>query len=252
MKIITLNTWAGNAGLDLLQTFFKKYKNVDIFCLQEIWKVSGGTKKEDVVGIGADHAHTYFDLIRNALPEHAFFFHPHYSNCFGLATFIHKSIDISEEGELFVYKERGTYSTDLKDIGNHARNIQYVAIEQGAKRLGVINFHGLWNGLGKSDTDDRLLQSDKIVGFLKDFPRPYILTGDFNLLPDTKSIQKIEQLGVRNLIREYGITSTRTSLYTKSLQYADYTFVTPDIDVKEFKILPEEVSDHAALYLEIA
>jgi len=38
MKIITLNTWGGRAGKELLLSFFEKYRDdADIFCLQEIW-----------------------------------------------------------------------------------------------------------------------------------------------------------------------------------------------------------------------
>ena len=56
---------------------------------------------------------------------------------------------------------------------------------------------------------------------------------------------------MRNLIKEYGITSTRTSFYEKENKFADHAFVSSDIEVVDFKVLPDEVSDHAALYLEI-
>ena len=57
---------------------------------------------------------------------------------------------------------------------------------------------------------------------------------------------------MRNLIAEFGITSTRSSLYTKPLRFADYMFVSNGIEVKDFKVLPDEVSDHLALYLEFS
>jgi endonuclease/exonuclease/phosphatase family metal-dependent hydrolase len=56
---------------------------------------------------------------------------------------------------------------------------------------------------------------------------------------------------MRNLIREYGITSTRSSLYaTSPVMYADYALTTPGVKVNEFKVLPDEVSDHLALLLD--
>jgi endonuclease/exonuclease/phosphatase family metal-dependent hydrolase len=61
----------------------------------------------------------------------------------------------------------------------------------------------------------------------------------------------IEQTGLINLIKKYNITSTRTSIYTKPDKYADYVLVSPNIEVIDFKVLPDEVSDHAPLYLEI-
>ena len=73
--------------------------------------------------------------------------------------------------------------------------------------------------------------------------------GDFNLLPETQSIKKLESIGLRNLIKEYGVTSTRTAHYTKLEKYADYMFVSRDIEVADFKVLPDAVSDHSPLYL---
>ncbi|MBS3903520.1 MAG: hypothetical protein KGZ30_04085 [Anaplasmataceae bacterium] len=59
-----------------------------------------------------------------------------------------------------------------------------------------------------------------------------------------------EGLGLDNLIKRFGVTSTRTSHYKREEKFADYMLVSKGIEVKEFKILPEEVSDHAAMYLE--
>ncbi|MCX6712734.1 MAG: endonuclease/exonuclease/phosphatase family protein, partial [Candidatus Vogelbacteria bacterium] len=99
------------------------------------------------------------------------------------------------------------------------------------------------------DTLERLEQSRKIKAFMDSVDSPKILCGDFNLLPDTESLKIIEG-GLRNLIREYGVTSTRTSFYTKPDKFADYVFVSPEIKVVDFKVLPDEVSDHSPLLLE--
>ncbi len=76
------------------------------------------------------------------------------------------------------------------------------------------------------------------------------MIGDFNLFPDTESIAMLERSGLQNLIRQYGITSTRTHYYSRKEKYADYAFVSEGIDVGDFKILPDVVSDHSPLYLE--
>ena len=60
-----------------------------------------------------------------------------------------------------------------------------------------------------------------------------------------------QELGLKNLITEYNATSTRTTLYNGSDEkFADYVFVSQDIVVEKFEVLPDVVSDHAALYLE--
>jgi endonuclease/exonuclease/phosphatase family metal-dependent hydrolase len=76
------------------------------------------------------------------------------------------------------------------------------------------------------------------------------LCGDFNLPPNTKSLAMFEEFGLRNLISEYKINSTRTSFYTKEEKFADYIFVSNGIKVNDFSVLPDEVSDHAPLFID--
>ncbi|HYD93015.1 MAG TPA: endonuclease/exonuclease/phosphatase family protein [Candidatus Paceibacterota bacterium] len=253
MQILTLNTWGGRAGRDDVLAFFRKHADIDIFCLQEIWSapydqyegVSAGGKviqQETIMTQGLQ------DLTA-ALPNHQAFFRPHFLDNYGLCMFVRRDLEVVEEGELFVYQEKGHIPEG--DIGNHARNIQFVTIRTETGLVTIINFHGLWNGKGKGDCEERLAQTEKILGFLASLDHPYILCGDFNLLPETESLKRFELAGLRNLIKEFGITSTRTALYTKPEKYADYIFVSPGVTVTGFSVLPDQVSDHAPLLLEI-
>jgi exonuclease III len=249
MKLISLNTWGGRASKENLLQFIEKHKDVDVFCLQEMW--NGGEHMAGKITGGAELQDIAFRLLTDMghiLKDHEVYFRPHYGDWYGLAMFVKKDKKVIEEGELFVYKERGW--AHKEDEGNHARNIQYVTMETAEGLRTIVNFHGLWNGQGKGDSDDRLLQSDNILNFVKNITNPQVICGDFNLRPDTQSLKKFEDSGFRNLIKEYGITSTRTSLYTKPEKFADYTFVSDGITVNNFEILPEEVSDHAAMYLD--
>jgi endonuclease/exonuclease/phosphatase family metal-dependent hydrolase len=184
------------------------------------------------------------------LSNYTTFFRPHYLENYGLLILVRKDLSVTEEGEVFVYKHK-EYVPDSGVMGNVARNIQYVTVQTSAGLRTVINFHGLWNGKGKGDSADRLEQSEKILEFTKNLQNQFILCGDFNLLSDTESLRKFEEAGFRNLIREFGITSTRTSFYTKPQKFADYAFISSDIGLKDFKVLPDEVSDHAPLFVEV-
>lgn len=253
MRLITLNTWGGRAGKDNLLTFFANHKDaVDVFCLQEIWSgpydhlegTSAGGKNlqhESILVYGKQE-------ISKVTSDHDVYFHPHHLENYGLMTLARKNIPIKKSGDVFVHKHRGYIPEG--DIGHHARNIQYVAFSLEGKDITVVNFHGLWNGKGKLDSNDRLKQSENMIDFLKTVDGEVILCGDFNLLPDTESIKKFSDFGLRNLIYENNITSTRTSFYTKQDKFADYVFVSRGISVEEFKVLPDEVSDHSALYLD--
>jgi endonuclease/exonuclease/phosphatase family metal-dependent hydrolase len=246
MKILTLNTWGGKIYKPL-EEFIKKYQDVDVFCLQETYHDGVGKEKDE------DHLEDAFDLftdLQRLLPNHVGFFRDNVDGYYGNSMFVKNIFAIKEEGEHFVYRQRG-YVPPEDMHGNHARNMQFVTIEKDETPFTIFNIHGLWNGMGKTDTQDRLDQSNKIVAFTKKFQNEFVVCGDFNLRPDTESVKILENAGLRNLVKEYNITSTRTSHYTKPEKFADYIFTTKGIDVIDFKVLPDEVSDHAALYLEI-
>lgn len=242
MKIITLNTWSG-VVLEPLLNFFQHYQDVDIFCLQEVYKDAEG--KDD------SHPHLdmkldLFQRIETVLEDtHLGYFRPAYKDFYGLAIFVKKDLILNEEGDVVIYE-----NNNPEQRGRHGRNLQYIRINHREQNLLIANVHGLWNGMGKTDTDERISQSQKIKKFLTKQTEPIVLVGDFNLNPDTKSLAIVSE-GFRDLIQEHNIASTRTTLYTKDGKFADYAFVSKNINVRDFKVLPEEVSDHAALYLEI-
>lgn len=251
MKVLSLNAWGGKAGTDGILEFLRKHEDVDVFCLQEIF--DGG---EEYRGMpAARFSLDQFDpellkKVSAALPGHVAHFRPHFGDVFGLTTLVKKDLAVLEEGEVSIYREKGYYSPE--NIGDQHRILQYVSLAEPA--CTVMNVHGLWNGLGKGDSDHRLAQSENILRYVREVRGPTVLVGDLNLRPETESIRMLEQAGMRNLIAEYGIASTRTSLYDSLEQepHADYAFVTEGIKVKDFRVLPDEVSDHAALYLEFA
>lgn len=253
MKIISLNTWGGRAGKKRLLDFFKKHRaDTDVFCLQEMWSapyddmegvLAGGRalRRDEIMTRGVQE-------IGEILPDFACYFRPHFGDRYGLAMFVKKSMPVDAEGELFVHKHRGYVPEG--DVGNHARNIQFVEMQYEGAPLTVINFHGLWNGQGKGDSADRLEQSKKIAAFVGARTGNVVLCGDFNLTPHTRSLAILEEIGLRNLIKEYGIVSTRTSFYEKPEKFADYVLVSPNLRIRKFEVLPDEVSDHAALLME--
>jgi len=254
MKILTLNTWGGRSGKENLLHFLKeKSMDVDVFCLQEIWSAPyEHLEKKSAGGLAIQHDNIMvygMQDISKILSDYEYYFHPHHLENYGLMMLVRRGLYVEGFGDVFVHKERGFIPQG--DVGHHARNIQYVTLKRDHSVCTVINFHGLWNGKGKTDSEERLDQSRKIIDFICGLSGEVILCGDFNLLPNTESIKIIENAGFRNLISDYGITSTRTSFYKKSDKFADYIFVNENVVVKDFKALSEEVSDHSPLCIEI-
>ena len=245
MKLISLNVWGGTVGKPLLD-FFAKYKDVDVFLLQEVYH--HGTEK--TVWREENQRAELFDEISEPLPDHEGYFAPAEADEWGLASFVKKEIPVQEVGDMFVHRWKN--ALEGRDGTTIGKNFQYLKIPKSKahNECTLINFHGLWNGKGKTDTEDRLEQSRKVRKFMDELNgKRTILCGDFNLLPDTESLAILEK-GMRNLIKEHGITSTRSHYYKKEIKFADYALVSPDINVKHFEVLQDPISDHLPLFLE--
>jgi endonuclease/exonuclease/phosphatase family metal-dependent hydrolase len=241
MKLITLNIWGAQVREPFIE-FIKNNVDVDIFCFQEVYDKAASKLLSHYPTV----SHDIFTELQSFLPQHQGFFRPVVEGVYGVAIFIKKEIPVFEEGEIIIHKN----TQHSESTGHHSRNLQWIKFVLDQKPFAVINVHGLWNGLGKKDTPDRLVQSKNIKDLVDSIQGSKILCGDFNLRPDTESIKIIES-GMKNLIEEYKVECTRTSLYGKEEKFADYIFISPDIEVVDFKVLPDEVSDHAALFLEI-
>ena len=251
MKIINLNTWCGRAGSNIHQ-FFEKNRDIDIFCLQEV-DLDGSRFGTDVTGVNPPPGDPYlFKSIMEILPDHHGFFSPILSSWWGNAIFISNKLyrNSSAYGEVLVSDRQQKY---MKYDAWFRRTLQWIDFKSNGVDFTLVNYHGLWEkDKGKGDSSDRIEQSENIINFLetkKD--RQIIFMGDLNLNPDTRSMKILEDFPLKNLIKEYDITDTRTLLYKKENRFADYALVSPNIKIKEFKILDDVVSDHAPLYLEI-
>jgi endonuclease/exonuclease/phosphatase family metal-dependent hydrolase len=247
MKIVSLNTWGGLAG-SVLPIFFETHRDIDVFLLQEVF--SQATEK--TVWDEREDANL-FATIGSRLPDHTGYFAPSVVHEWGLAAFVKNTLPVQKTGSAFVHRTMDSLID--RDGASIGKNIQFIEIErENGTPLTIVNFHGLWagHGVGKGDTPDRIEQSKKVVDFMRSLSGDVILGGDFNLNPETESLQMIPRdLGLRDLIKEYGIPSTRTSFYQKPGKFADYFFTSPHIPITHFRVLPDEVSDHAALFLEI-
>lgn len=171
----------------------------------------------------------------------------------GHATFVREGLPVLAEGHVFT---RGARSNSFSDWENVPTAFGYVRVPFRNGELAVMNFHGIPYPGDKLDTPERLEQSRRIAEFVQAEKNPLVLAGDFNLLPETESIRMVENAGLKNLIVEYGIQTTRSRVspfYGKPDQqfFADFTFVSPGIDVKKFSV-PEDcvASDHLPMIME--
>lgn len=221
-------------------------QKIDIFCFQEVLHNYQGNYN-NVFTVENTNFNLFNDL-STKLSNHIGYFCPVFEGIYGIATFIKKDFEITDQGSIVIY-ENTNFPDAQNENADHTRKILWIKIKRDSKEYLIINVHGHWVPDDKSDNEARINQSQTILNLISGQKIPIILCGDFNLRPDTKSVEIIERKLV-NLIKKYKVQSTRTSLYTKPEKFADYIFVSPDIKVKNFKTLPDEVSDHKPLFLD--
>lgn len=227
MKILFLNTWNGRIEPAITEFITEQKKIIDIFCFQEVYE-------------------TMKTLCKNILPEYTEFNTYKYvdeHDIFSQSTYI-KSTILTQSSETIL------------EQNIHLGLGLSTEINYNNKTIHVCNVHGIARPGEKLDNEERLEQSKKLIEFFENRKGIKIIGGDFNLLPNTESIQLFEKSGYRNLVSEFNIKTTRNHFswdkYPEDKQYySDYIFVSKDTPVKDFSVSPLEVSDHLALILTI-
>jgi len=256
MKIITLNIWGGRVLGPLLEFTKNRLQDADIICLQEVYS------SDKPPEVGVDYCTNTLQQIAELLPRHQCIYAPSVQGIFmdrhrdpglgyGNAVFIRKELKVHECKNEFIVKSEGD-EFDLEAGVDHPRSLQIVALETAlGRQLVVANYHGYWSNGPKTDDEVRLEQSKRIREVLDGLGEPYILCGDFNLLPTTKSLDILRN-GLVDMVQKYDLPTTRSSLY-KRIDYApfaDYMFTSPEVKDAQFRALDDVVSDHLALELE--
>lgn len=240
MKLITLNTWAGRLKEPFEQFLHDHKDETDIFCFQEIFNKSDDGEESKPGEINTN----IFSEISSILTDFDAHFCPVAEDVYGIAIFLKKGLEVVRSGEVLIYQS----PTD--EQGDHDRKMQWIHIKKDRKDVLIMNTHGHWDPSGKGDTPKRLEQSKAITDFIQSIPYvPKILVGDMNLDLKTESIKLLEEYFI-NLIDKHDIQTTRTEFYTGEGRHADYVFVSSEVLIEQFKVLPDVVSDHAPLFIQ--
>lgn len=231
-RIIVLNTWQGKLESELAGFITQNSEATDIFCFQEVRRAQ-------------------IPLYRRLLPGfQGIYAGKKYSPGieFGLLTLVKESsAHIASKGKAMDRQKKLGIATRVDLINGHGN-------------LTVCNVHGHPRPGNKLDTPERIRQTERIISLLADTGTPRVIGGDFNLLPDTESIRRLEAAGYSNLIFDFGISSTRNRLAWERYAgnpdfvqqfFADFVFVSENVRVKTFEVPYCEISDHLPLILEI-
>ena len=222
MIIESLNTWGGRLRLPLQEHVSNQAPKVKGFLFQEM------------------NPSLYRKLIR-ILPDH----HGHFAIAHrreGLAMFVSRDTETSPVADLVVHDGQ---------FVDQRRILQYVQFEREGRLYTIINYHGMLTA-AKADTDESIGQAHRVRAFLESVTGSKILCGDFNVMPDTETMRIIKGNDMVDLVTENNVKSTRNRHFKGEEQLADYILVSRGIvDKVRFEVLPDEVSDHLALVVDV-
>lgn len=264
MRLVCLNAWGGTLQAALIP--WLRAETADILCLQEVIH-SPAAAQDWLEYRDGDHVlpqrARMLDELCAAPPGHAATFCPAATGVlwdgertlpshWGLATFIRDTVPVIGQVQGFVHKG---YSAE--GYGDHPRSrpAHVIRVWAEGRPLVVAQMHGLRDpAAGKADTPERSAQVARLIALIDSLRQPgdgLIVCGDFNVEPESETLQRLKALGLRDLVTEGGFPGTRTESYTKPGRFADYLLVNDAIRVRHFDVqTAPEVSDHCPLILE--
>ncbi len=255
MKLISLNIWGGKIYKPLLDFIQMQSQTTDIFCFQEVFQNNAGIAessgyKTDILSDLAYTLNDFQEYFAKTFTGYDMIKLVDFELNFGLAMFVKKYIKVLSYDKTLIHKAEGGVRR-RKGYFETSRSIQTIQFQQNNKIFNVYNLHGLWvpDSLGKRDNEERIQQSKRIEDFMQKQAGLKIMAGDFNLDPDTQSLKILEK-NLKNLVKEYNIPTTRSSLYTRGHKFADYILVSQGIKVIDFQVPNTSVSDHLPMILE--
>jgi endonuclease/exonuclease/phosphatase family metal-dependent hydrolase len=266
VKVVSLNGWGGVLH-ERVQAYLRT-ESPDVLCLQEVVHTPASAKDwltyRDGQHVLPQRANFFRDVLE-ALPGHSAQFFPAARGVlwdgnepvpsqWGLATFVRAEYPIIGQAHGFVHKD---FSPDGYGEHPRCRNAHVVRVfnfEQGWP-VTIAHMHGLRDLAGKIDTPERFGQAARFTRMIQNVAPPderLVVCGDFNVEPDSQTFDLLAELGLRDLVTEFGYSDTRTSHYRKAGRYADYMLIRSNVDVLEFQVVEHpEISDHRPLVLRI-
>lgn len=249
MKLFHLNIEKGRKYLDLI-----KYVNKtepDILCLQEL---AGG----DYHNQKGDH----FQEILNDLPQYNGVLSKqnepegHANTYMGVGIFVLRGHRIYSKKEVIMTPNSGRMITSDDPMNMHCGNTALdVVIKLNGKRVSIVTGHFTWEN-SPYDNSYKIERAAKVLKHLRKLQHDFVLTGDFNVKAETKTVSQFSEVGTV-LTSKMGITNTlnpslsrHKHLFPKGVD-CDHIVVSKGVDVNAMELIKQpDLSDHYGIMME--
>lgn len=243
IKFITLNIWDGGRLFDSAVSFIKK-EDPDIIVMQEVYdgKDPKFEKRFRTMNIFKKELKYPYSVFSEALLDTRSIGNIDHGNA------IFSKFPIINHQSFFFGVPYGKFDMEgSKDWQFEPTNMLHTIIDTDNSRLNVFNVHGIWGFDGK-DNERRLKMSEIIADQIKD-KENVILAGDFNVQPNTRTIQNIEQY-LKNVFKDE-LKTTFNMKHKNNGGYAtsvvDMVFVSKTLKIVDHYCPKVDISDHLPL-----
>lgn len=243
MKLIQLNIWEGKLLKEILN-FIDKEKP-DILCMQEVFSCKGEIYLPDMM-------FDSLEQIKEKLGHEHSFFSPTFTSVYtGVAADFGNAI-VSKYPLSGCTAEftNGEYNPGLT-VDNavpNTRLLQICTVNVDGKKFSLVNHHAhrepspVGNGL---NLEKMQLVKEKI----KDLPAPLVFAGDLNVTGASPAMRVFDGF-LESLTVKHNVPTTLSQFGKVSGVACDHILVGPGVEVKDFRVSEELVSDHKALIME--
>jgi len=247
MKILQWNIWYQENIENVLQTL--KEIDPDVACLQEVTlhhpDHNPGIDTVEFLAQGLNYNRVFKDSQQRIIRGH--------NSMFGNAIFSRFPILKSSYAYITPPQPADDPSPDYSKDGR-----VYVEIEiQDSNRKIAIGTTHLSYTHGFNSTPEKEGEVDRLLTTLREKSTGFIFTGDINALPNSYTVEKIGAV-----LRHAGPDLSLPTWTTKPFSYngftadtlrwrLDYVFATPDICIRNAKIIDTPHSDHLPILIEI-
>jgi endonuclease/exonuclease/phosphatase family metal-dependent hydrolase len=142
------------------------------------------------------------------------------------------------------------YTTHLQSVQFKKQDYQKIEEIKGTSDRMVENSKSIFSKL-KRGVVYRSRQAEIVKQLISESPHPFILTGDFNDVPNSYTYFTIKGDDLRDIFLENGFGVGRTYLYIAPTLRIDYMLSTKDFTIKQFNRIIKSYSDHYMLVTDL-
>jgi endonuclease/exonuclease/phosphatase family metal-dependent hydrolase len=116
--------------------------------------------------------------------------------------------------------------------------------------LHVLNHHGVLVYEGRKGHEPGDHNFKRIAEYAKTLSGAVILSGDFNMHADSRSLKALKDVGLKNLNDAYGITKGRNEFSWQPDEAVSHVFVNDNVIVDSYQVAQDNASDHLPLVMQ--